>query len=215
MTNVRNSIRIEKVTKQVVITSIFVNVLLSLMKLSVGIVSSSGAMISDAVHSAADVFSAFIVIFGIKMTRKGYVHFERMALMILGVILCVTGFGIGYRGIWGIMKLGSEEMNVPGITALVVSGFSIAVKEFMYWYVRGAASLIDSAILLAEAWHHRSDALVSAGGFIGILGTRVGIAVMDSAASVLISLIICKAAFSIIRSADRKEDKSGKDYDGI
>ena len=96
--------------------------------------------------------------------------------------------------------------------ALVAAITSIVVKEAMYWYTRAAAKKIDSGALMAEAWHHRSDALSSIGSFIGILGARLGFPVLDSIASVVICLFIIKVAFSIFKdSISRMTDKACDD----
>lgn len=88
-------------------------------------------------------------------------------------------------------------MAVPGRLALVVAVVSIIVKEAMYWYTRATAKRIGSGALMADAWHHRSDALSSVGSFIGILGARIGLPVFDPIASVIICAFIVKAAVDI------------------
>ena len=200
--------------------SIAVNLVLSLLKLAVGIVASSGAMISDAVHSASDVFSTIIVIVGIAMSRKksdadhqyGHERMECMASLLLAAVLAFTGGGIGIKGIQKIAGGNYGNLAVPGALALAAAVVSILVKEWMYWYTRTAAKKINSGALLADAWHHRSDALSSVGAFIGILGARMGYPVLDAAASVGICLFIEKAAFEICRDAmDKMVDKSCPD----
>ncbi len=151
--------------------SIAVNLVLSLLKLAVGIVASSGAMISDAVHSASDVFSTIIVIVGIAMSRKksdadhqyGHERMECMASLLLAAVLAFTGGGIGIKGIQKIAGGNYGNLAVPGALALAAAVVSILVKEWMYWYTRAAAKKINSGALLADAWHHRSDALSSVG----------------------------------------------------
>ena len=195
--------------------SIAVNLVLSLLKLAAGIVASSGAMISDAVHSASDVFSTIIVIAGIAMSRKksdadhqyGHERMECMASLLLAAVLAFTGGGIGIKGIQKIAGGNYENLAVPGALALAAAAVSILVKEWMYWYTRAAAKKINSGALLADAWHHRSDALSSVGAFIGILGARMGYPVLDAAASVVICLFI-----EICRDAmDKMVDKSCPD----
>ncbi len=197
--------------------SIAVNLVLSFLKLLAGILASSGAMISDAVHSASDVFSTVIVIVGVAMSRKksdadhqyGHERMECMASLLLAAVLALTGGGIGISGIRKITAGSYETLAVPGIVALVAS---IVVKEWMYWYTRAAAKKINSGALMADAWHHRSDALSSVGAFIGIFGARMGYPVLDVGASVVICLFIEKAAFDIFRDAmDKMVDKSCPD----
>lgn len=200
--------------------SIAVNLILSALKLLAGIVASSDAMISDAVHSASDVFSTIIVIVGVAMSRKksdedhqyGHERMECVASLLLAVVLALTGAGIGINGMKKIVGGSYEALEVPGILALIAAVLSIAVKEWMYWYTRGAAKKINSGALMADAWHHRSDALSSVGAFIGIFGARMGYPVLDAAASVVICLFIEKAAFDICRDAmDKMVDKSCPD----
>lgn len=202
---------------KVSIISIAVNLILSLLKLLAGIIASSGAMISDAVHSASDVFSTFIVIAGVAMSRKksdaehqyGHERQECIASVILAVILALTGAGIGMTGVRKIFGGNYGALAVPGASALAASVISVFVKEWMYWYTRAAAKKINSGALMADAWHHRSDALSSVGAFIGILGARMGFPVLDAVASVVICLFIEKAAYDIFKDAmDKMVDKS-------
>ncbi|MEY8525010.1 cation transporter [bacterium 1XD8-76] len=200
--------------------SIAVNLILSFVKLLAGILALSGAMISDAVHSASDVFSTIIVIVGVAMSRKnsdsnhqyGHERMECMASLLLAAVLALTGAGIGVNGIKKIAGGNYETLAVPGMLALIAAIVSIAVKEWMYWYTRAAAKRINSGALMADAWHHRSDALSSVGAFVGIFGARMGYPVLDAVASVVICLFIGKAAFDIFRDAmDKMVDKSCSD----
>ena len=192
--------------------SIAVNLVLSLLKLAVGIVASSGAMISDAVHSASDVFSTIIVIVGIAMSRKksdadhqyGHERMECMASLLLAAVLAFTGGGIGIKGIQKIAGGNYGNLAVPGALALAAAVVSVLVKEWMYWYTRAAAKKINSGALLADAWHHRSDALSSVGALIGIAGSRMGFPIADPAASVVICFFIEKAAYEIFMDAVNK-----------
>lgn len=192
--------------------SIYVNVLLALGKFIAGFLAHSSAMISDAIHSASDVFSTFIVMFGITISNKqsdedhqyGHERFESAAAIVLSVILAVTGLEIGISGISVIFGGDYDSLSIPGIAALIAAIVSIIVKEAMYWYTRSAAKKIRSDVLMADAWHHRSDSLSSIGAFIGILGSRMGYPVLDSIASVFICICILKVAVDIFREAMNK-----------
>lgn len=206
-----------QVAMRISLITILGNVLLTVFKLLAGIVGHSAAMISDAIHSLSDVFSTFIVIVGITMANKeadhdhpyGHERFECVAAIILAVILFATGIGIGYHGVMNVVAGNYAALTVPGLIALTAALVSIVVKEAMYWYTRHGAKKINSGALMADAWHHRSDALSSVGSFIGILGARIGFPVMDSLASILICLFIVKAAYDIFRDAIGKmTDKS-------
>lgn len=202
----------QRVAMRVSTVSILVNMLLSAGKLLAGILGRSGAMISDAVHSASDVFSTIIVMIGVRISGKksdmdhpyGHERFECVASIILATILFVTGIGIGIGGLKNILSGAYETLAVPGIMALAAAVISIVVKEWMYWYTRAAAQRINSGALMADAWHHRSDSLSSIGAFVGIAGSRMGYPVLDSAASVVISFFIGKAAYDIFMDAINK-----------
>lgn len=200
--------------------SIIVNMLLSAGKLAAGILAASGAMVSDAVHSASDVFSTIIVMIGIWMSGKaadkehpyGHERMECVAALLLAVVLALTGLKIGLSGAEKILAGHYDELQVPGFLALAAAVVSIAVKEWMYWYTRFYAKKINSAALMADAWHHRSDAMSSVGAFIGIFGARMGFPVMDPLASVVISVFILKAAFDIFKDAtDKMVDRACDD----
>lgn len=205
----------EKSAIKVSIISIIINVLLSAIKLLAGILASSGAMVSDAVHSLSDVLSTFVVIIGVKVSNRapdkehqyGHERMECVASILLAGLLFATGVGIGLSGIQKITS--GEPLAMPGQLALVAAVISIVVKEWMFWYTRGVAKRIKSGALMADAWHHRSDALSSVGSFIGIFGARLGLPILDPIASVIICLLICKAAFDIFKDAcDRLVDKA-------
>ena len=197
----------EKIAVNVSTVTIIINLVLAGFKFVAGFVAHSGAMISDAVHSASDVLATFIVILGVKLAGRdadrdhpyGHERLECVAALILGVILAATGFGIGLSGIRKIT--GGEELLIPGTLALIAAAVSIVVKEAMFWYTWLAAKKIDSSALKAEAWHHRSDALSSVGSFAGILGARLGLPALDPVASVVICLFILKAAWDILADA--------------
>ncbi len=198
--------------------SIAVNLLLSVFKLIAGILAHSGAMISDAVHSASDVGSTFIVMIGVTLSGKksdkehqyGHERMECVSSIILSGLLLATGLGIGLGGVENIVKSShGEAIVIPGMLALVAAVVSIVVKEWMFWYTRGTAKKINSGALMADAWHHRSDAMSSVGAFVGIFGARMGFPILDPLASVVICLLIVKASVDIFRDAiDKMVDRS-------
>lgn len=209
--------KIDQTAIRVSVVSIAVNLLLSLFKLLAGILAKSGAIISDAVHSASDVFSTFIVIIGVAISGKesdaehpyGHERLECVAAIILAVVLAITGLGIGASGFSKVFKGNYGDLSVPGILALVAAVVSIAVKEWMYWYTRAAAKKINSGALMADAWHHRSDSLSSIGALIGVFGARMGYPVLDPIAGIVICFFIEKAAFDIFKDAvDKMVDKA-------
>ena len=202
----------EKVAMKVSFVSIVTNVILSVFKLFAGIFAHSGAMVSDAIHSASDVFSTFVVIIGIKISSKesdkehpyGHERMECVAAIVLATILAITGLGIGSSAAEKLIAGHYETLVVPGTLALIAAILSIVVKEAMFWYTRIHAKRIDSGALMADAWHHRSDALSSVGALIGIGGAQLGFPVMDAIASLVICIFILKAAYDIFKDAISK-----------
>lgn len=212
-----NEKEFQKIANKVSAVTIAGNLFLALLKLLAGIIASSSAMISDAIHSASDVFSTFVVIIGIKLAAKesdkehpyGHERMECVAAIVLAMVLFVTGLGIGYGAFMTILSGDYSNLQTPGILALIAAIVSIVSKEAMYWYTRHYAKKIDSGALMADAWHHRSDAFSSVGALIGIGGARMGYPVMDSIASLFIFIFIGKAAYDIFMDAvDKMVDHS-------
>jgi len=200
----------EQIAIRVARNSIIINILLSAFKLFAGIFANSAAMISDAIHSIADLFSTVVAIIGVKLAGKkadkehpyGHERFESIASLVLATLVIITGVGIGWTGLQRILS--GESITTPGLLALVAAAVSIAVKEGVYWYVRRTAIKIDSSVLMADAWHSRTDGLSSIGSFIGILGARMGFPILDSMASIVICLFILKVGIEIIFDAISK-----------
>ena len=210
----------KKVANKVSFITIVQNVLLSVFKLFAGIFAHSNAMISDAVHSASDVFSTIIVIIGVKLASKesdkehpyGHERLECVAAIVLSIVLLYTGIKIGSQAVKDIIGGNYQSLQKPGMLALVAAVVSIVTKEIMYWYTRHYAKKIDSSALMADAWHHRSDALSSVGALVGIGGAMMGFPVMDSIASIVIFVFIAKAAYDIFKDAmDKMVDHSCDD----
>ena len=191
----------QKTAMKISMVSIVGNILLSLFKALAGIVANSGAMISDAIHSASDVFSTIVVIIGIRLSGKesdkehpyGHERMECVAAILLATILAATGLFIGWSAVEKITVQDDSALAVPGILALVAAVVSIAVKEAMFWYTRAGAKKIDSGALMADAWHHRSDALSSIGALVGIAGARMGYPILDAIASLVICIFYRKS----------------------
>lgn len=206
----------KKIAMKISNVSIVWNVILSALKMVAGIVAHSSAMISDAVHSLSDVLSTFVVMIGIHISSKesdddhqyGHERFECVASIILATMLGLTGFGIGASGIKTIMS-GTTNLEAPGLLALVAAIVSILVKEGMFWYTKAGAKKINSGALMADAWHHRSDALSSVGSLLGIAAARLGFPIFDPLASIVICLFVFKAAYDIYKDAiDKMVDSS-------
>ena len=212
----------KQIAMRVSIVSVAVNMLLSVLKLAAGLIAHSGAMVSDAVHSASDVFSTFVVMIGVHMASKeadeehpyGHERMECVAAIVLAAVLFATGLAIGYAGLNQLLG-GYEEIKAPGALALLAAVVSIGVKEWMYWYTVLAAKKINSGALKADAWHHRSDALSSVGALFGIAGARMGYPFLDCVASVVIWAFVIKAAYDIFKDAVDKMLDTACDKDTV
>lgn len=205
------------------LVSLIGNTVLSGFKMFAGIAGHSGAMISDAIHSFSDVLTTLIAWIGVKVSKKdadhshpyGHERLECIASLILGLVLMITGIGVGKVGVENILSGDYETLAIPSVIALVAAVVSIIGKEAMYWYTRYYAKLINSTAFLADAWHHRSDALSSIGSLIGIAGAMLGFPILDSVASVVICLFIVKVAYDITKDAFIKmlDTSCGEEYE--
>ena len=213
----------QSVIRNMSLVSLMGNTVLSGFKLFAGIAGHSGAMISDSIHSFSDVFTTLVAFIGVKVSKRdadnahpyGHERLECVASLLLGFVLMLTGIGVGKAGVDNIISGNYGKLMVPGAIALVAAVVSIVVKEAMYWYTRYYAKLINSAAFLADAWHHRSDALSSVGSLTGIAGAMLGFPVLDSVASVVICLFIVKIAYDISKDALVKmlDTSCGEEYE--
>ena len=210
----------EQIAVKISVISGVGNIVLAAFKLFAGIFGRSAAMVSDAIHSLSDVFSSMVVIAGVKIAAKdpdhdhqyGHERIECIAAIILSVVLCAVGLGIGYSGVKTVLYGNYDNIETPGLIALIAAVVSIVSKEAMFWYTRNGAKKINSSALMAEAWHHRSDVLSSVGSFAGILGARLGFQVLDPIASLIICVMILKVTVDIFMEAVGKlTDKSCDD----
>lgn len=198
------------VAMHVSMISVIVNLALSVGKLLAGIFAHSGAMISDAVHSASDVLSTFVVMIGVTISAKsrdadhpyGHDRLECVAALVLAVLLLATGLIIGWNGVQKAQEL--SQVATPGVLAIAAAAISIGVKEWMYHYTMRAAKRVNSGALKADAWHHRSDALSSVGALAGIIGARLGLAILDPIAQIVIALMVVKVAYDIAKESFNK-----------
>ena len=211
----QNQENFQAAATRVSVVSMATNVILTLMKLAAGLIAHSGAMISDAVHSASDIFSGIIVLIGVRMSTKapdeshpyGHERFECVAALLLSGVLALVGGTIGVNAARDIIS--GRMPEAPGVLALAAAAVSIVTKEILFWYTRGYAKKYRSTALHAEAWHQRSDALSSIGALIGIAGARMGVPVMEPIASIIIALFILRVAVRIFRDAiDQMVDHS-------
>ncbi len=195
----------EKAVYHVSLVNLFSNIGLSIIKMFAGILGHSAAMISDGFHSLSDVAGTLIVMAGARVSHRaadknhpyGHERFECVASIVLGNILLIVGLSIGKTGVQSIMH--PEKIAVPTMLPVIVAVIAIVVKEILYHFTMRAAKKMNSVSLKAQAWDHRSDSLASAGGLVGIVGARLGIPVLDPAASIVIGILIIKAAVDVFR----------------
>lgn len=177
---------------------------LAILKTMFGRIFGSSALFSDGVHSCADAFASLMTLIG-ALPKKDSVKkekAERFTICFICCILFLTGAIMLISAVRCIIS--GAENEAPSGIALYVSAFAFAVKEGLFFFSRYASEKIGSDVLMAQAWHHRSDALSCVGSFVGILGGRLGFSKADEAASLVISFFILKAAFDILRKSIRK-----------
>lgn len=215
--NTMKSLTRQQTAMRTSMVSIGGNLFLCFVKLFAGILGKSGALVSDAIHSAADAVDTIIVMIGVKLASKapdaqhpyGHERLECAAAIILSLILGLVGLGIGFNGFETILlhRHGHDTLDVPSRLALFTALAAIIIKEILYWYMRRRAKKINSEALMAIAWHNQADALSSIGSFIGILGARAGFDILDPLVSVIICLFVIKTALSIFKgSIDKMVD---------
>lgn len=197
----KDAIRLD-IARRISFVSIVANIGLSILKIAIGYAAQSSAIIADGFHSISDVISTFLALWGVQIASKssdeehpyGHEKLEPVMGKLLATILFVTAILIGWEG---LKRIVNNEFNVPGSIAIAAAVISIVVKEWMFRYTRKGALEIDSSALMADAWHHRSDALSSIGSLIGVIGARMGYPIFDPIASVAIGLLIAKMAVEI------------------
>lgn len=197
---------------RVTLVGFAVNLVLSLAKLAAGVFGRSGAMVADAVHSFSDLATDVVVIVFARISAKprddghdyGHGKYETLATILISMALGVVGVGILVNSIGAVRSvLDGGLLPRPGLVALVAAVLSIAAKEILYRYTVREGRAIDSPSVVANAWHHRSDALSSLGTLVGIgcayfLGDKWRIA--DPIAALIVAVFIFKVAFDLIRT---------------
>lgn len=191
----------------------FVNILLFAFKLVAGIVGRSGAMIADAVHSASDFATDIVVLAFVRISTKprdddhdwGHGKYETLASLIIGVALFAVGVEILVDSAEKIAAVAAGELLPrPGVIAIIAAAVSIVAKEVLYQYTVRVGRKLSSPSVIANAWHHRSDALSSIGALLGIgcayfLGDKWRIA--DPIAAIVVAALIIKVAYDLCRTA--------------
>ena len=201
--------RVKEVYKVTIAGSI-INVVLLVLKFAAGILGHSAAMIADAIHSLTDFATDVVVLVFVKLGNKpmdkdhdyGHGKYETLATAIIGISLFVVGVMICYSGVTKTYRaICGETLQQPGIVALLAAILSIVMKEWAYQFTVKAGKKYHSEAVVANAWHHRSDALSSIGTMFGIGGAIIlgeKWAVLDPLAAIVVSIFIIKAAWGLV-----------------
>lgn len=204
-------------SKRASIVSIIGNILLTLFKVVIGLLSGSIALVADAFHSASDLIGTIILLQGLKIAHMppdkghpyGHHRAETITSKILAIILIVTALSIGY----GSFKILLNPSPTPPETfAIYIIVLSIIGKEAMYRYAIRIGELIQSDAIIADAWHHRSDAFSSIAALIGVIGAILGYPIMDPLAGIFVSFLILKTGISIyVKAVNDLMDRAPSD----
>ncbi|MBW2066640.1 MAG: cation transporter [Deltaproteobacteria bacterium] len=194
--------------KRVTLIGVLVNVVLICLKFVAGILGSSQALIVDAVHSVSDLFTDAVVLLGLKIGSKdpdethhfGHARMETLAYAIVGIALIGTGIYLGVKAAWNIHLHADYH---PKALAAVAALISIGAKEGLYHYTMRTGKRIRSPAVIANAWHHRSDALSSVAVLFGVVGSQIRASwnILDAYAALLVSLFIIKVGIDILKNA--------------
>ena len=189
------------------------NAILLTFKFVAGIAGNSSAMIADAVHSLSDFVTDILVLVFVSISAKpqdqshdyGHGKFETIASFLIALALMAAATGIVVSGIQKLLSwLDGNELKAPGWIALWAALLSIIIKELLYQYTMRSGRKLDSQVMIANAWHHRSDALSSIGAAIGI-GLAIGLGqrwtVFDPLASIVVGLMLVKVAYELLKTS--------------
>ena len=223
MTNITDKKREMGIYRVTVIGSV-VNILLVAFKFVAGIAGNSAAMIADAVHSLSDIVTDAVIIVFVRISNKpkdkdhdyGHSKFETFATLIIGIVLLAVGLGIAWSGAAKIISvIRGEILESPGMIAFYVAIVSVVFKETLYRYTVICGRKLKSETVIANAWHHRSDAFSSIGTAAGIGGAILlgeKWTVLDPLAALVVSFFIVKVAFQMIKPCmDELMEKSLSD----
>jgi len=193
-------------SKKVSIVGLVVNIILSIVKIIVGFIFKSKALVADGFHSVSDIASTLVVMFSMKISELppdkehpyGHGKAESIGTKILGIILILTGFGLAKGTLENIF---SGEIAIPGKMVLWVAVLSIIAKELLYRYTITIGKEINSKAIMADAHHHRSDAFSSIAALIGAGGAIIGYPILDPLAGVVVAVFIIKLGFEVLMDA--------------
>ncbi len=202
--------------KKITLLGALVNAFLGIIKVVFGIIGKSDALFADGIHSFSDLVTDILVIVASRFGSQaadidhpyGHGRIETAGTMFLSMLLIVAGFGIIYHGIWD-MALSTTQK--PNAYVLLIVFISIAANEILFHVTKFIAIKIKSELILANAWHHRSDALSSIVVLFGVIGALLGYPQFDSIAAVIVGLMVCKMGWQLGWSSIRELVDTGVD----
>ncbi len=195
---------------RVTIVGSVVNLLLLIFKFVAGIVGHSAAMVADAVHSLSDFVTDIVVILFVRLSSRpadedhdyGHGKFETLATLFVSLVLLGVAVMLFVNGVVDIVSaLHGEVLETPGLVALIAAAASIVIKEILYRYTVRCGKKLNSQVVVANAWHHRSDALSSIGVLVGVAGAMLlggSWSILDPIAATIVSVFIAKVAYNLL-----------------
>ena len=196
-----------RITRKTTFVGVWINLFLAISQLLGGIFANSQALLADGLHTFSDLAGDFIVLFAAKIASKeadddhhyGHGRFETLATVILGLILIMVAIGIATKAMSYFFFSATEAHIIPSNIALIFAALAIVSKEGLYHYTVAQAKRINSDLLKANAWHHRSDAMSSIMVFVGVLGAIVlQLPWLDSAAAILVAIMISVMGVNLV-----------------
>jgi cation diffusion facilitator family transporter len=208
-------------SRRVTLVSVAWNLLLTVAQVFIGITGHSQALVADGMHTLSDFITDFMVLFALKHGRKdadeehpyGHARFETAVTLILGIMLVVVGAGIAINA--GIRLSTAQTFIIPSPATLLIAVMTLIAKEVLYRYTMSVANRYGSNMLRANAWHHRSDALSSLIVAAGIGGSLLGFAYLDSAAAIVVALMVAKVGVGLAWQSLRELVDTGLSHDDL
>jgi cation diffusion facilitator family transporter len=207
--------------RRVTVVGAALNFVLAGAKVIVGIVANSHALVADGLHSLADLASDAMVLLAARLSAKGvtekhpygHARFETVATIGLGLLLLGVAFGVAVESFERLTD--AQSLITPGVLALVIATLSVLSKEWLYHYTMKVAKRLQSDLLKANAWHHRTDAISSIVVFIGICGAMAGLTWLDAVAAIAVSLMIGKIGWDVTWKAVLELTDSSVDSESL
>jgi len=193
--------------KKVIFITLGLNTVIFMAKVFASLNSGSQTIMAECIHTLADMAMTLAVLTGISLSFCGnekWKDAENFITRLIAAVLSLTAAGIGINGIASLLN---GDVSAPGASAIMAILLSVIIKETMYRYTYKMALKTESTALIADAWHHRSDALSSLASLTGVIGAKAGIIILDPIAAIAVCFMIIKAAKCIYYSADKCEEK--------